>query len=149
MTAGGGPVPDVELEFHTALAAPPERVFAAVTHAEHLARWFADQAESDARDGGRLLLRWTRAGSSEQPFIGQWVRFDAPRAAAFTGGHAGYPGGQAGRIEFSLEPDGTGTRLVTLHSMPPLVEYAPLARDYTGAWPRALDRLVAYLTPGR
>ena len=147
MTADAVNVPDVELEFRTALAAPPERVFAALTRAEHIARWFCDEAESDPRVGGRLVLTWKRPESSAQPFAGNWLVLEAPRACAMSGGQPGHPDGYAGRIDWSLESDNGGTRLVTRHRLPPRMEYAPLAALYALAWPRALDRLVHYLTP--
>jgi uncharacterized protein YndB with AHSA1/START domain len=147
MSADAAKVPDVELEFHTTLSAPPERVFAALTRAEHMAHWFSDEAESDPREGGRIVLTWRRPGSSAEPYAGTWVAFEVPRACAMAGGQPGHPDGYAGRIDWTIEPDNGGTRLVTRHRMPPRMEYAPLAALYALAWPRALDRLVAYLTP--
>lgn len=140
---------DVELEFRRSLPAPPERVFAALTRPEHIARWFCDVAESDPREGGRLVLTWKRPGSSDQPFTGTWVAFDPARTCAFEGGQSGHPDGYAGHVDWMLESAEGGTRLVTVHRMPPRMEYAPLAALYALAWPRALDRLVEYLTPQR
>jgi hypothetical protein len=74
------------------------------------------------------------------------VAFDAPRRCAFVGGQPAHPEGYAGRVEWMIEPADGGTLLVTRHRMPPRLEYAPLVRTYSGAWPRALDRLVKYLT---
>lgn len=147
MTADAAKIPDVELVFHTTLAAPPERVYAALTRDEHLAHWFCDAAESDPRAGGRLVLTWKRPGSSAEPFAGTWLTLDPPRACAMSGGQPEHPGSYAGRIDWTLEPSNGGTRLVTRHTMPPHLDYAPLAAMYTLAWPRALDRLIAYLTP--
>lgn len=149
MSPDSPPVPDVELEFHTALAAPPARVFAALTQAEHLAHWLCDEAQSEPRDGGPVTLRWRRAESSEQPFKGKWLVVDGPRSCAFTGGEPSHPDGYAGRIDWALEASDGGTRLVTRHRMPPRIEYAPVVKRYAGAWPRALDRLMQYLTPKR
>jgi uncharacterized protein YndB with AHSA1/START domain len=149
VTAGERKIPDLELEFRRTLAAPDERVFAALTRGEHLARWFCDEAQSDPRAGGKVVMRWRRPGSSEQPFAGEWVAFDAPRSCAFAGGQPGHPDGYAGRIDWTLESANGGTRLVTRHRMPPIMEYASLAKLYALAWPRALDRLVQYLTPER
>ena len=145
MTGDAPPVPDVELEFHTLLAAPAGRVFAALTAAEHLVHWFCDEAESDPRHGGRVSMRWRGPESSEHPFTGEWVAFDAPRACGFAGGQPGHPDGYAGRVDWALEPADGGTRLVTRHRLPPRIEYAPLVRTYAGAWPRALERLANYL----
>jgi uncharacterized protein YndB with AHSA1/START domain len=141
------PLADLELEFHTQLAAPPDRVFAALTRAEHLARWFCDAAESDPREGGTLVCKWNRPGSSAEPYRGTWTTFDAPRTCAFAGGQPGHPDGYAGSCTWTLVPDTHGTRLVTVHRIPSKIEYAELAKTYTWAWPRSLDRLVAYLTP--
>ncbi len=44
---------------HTFLyAAPPERVFSALTSAAQLKKWFAERAEVSAREGGRYHLTW-------------------------------------------------------------------------------------------
>jgi uncharacterized protein YndB with AHSA1/START domain len=135
------------LEFRTELPAPPDRVFAALTEADHLTHWFCDQAESDAANGGRLLLRWTREGSNEQPFVARWLVFEPGRACAYEGGHSGYPDGYAGRVGFELAPLGDGTVLVTRHRLPARPDYEPIASRYRDVWPRVLSRLTEYLTP--
>lgn len=147
------------LEFRTELAAPIARVFAALTDAPHLARWLCDEAESDAAPGGRLVLRWRREGSSAEPFAARWVVFDPPRACAFEGGHAGYPDGYGGRIGFEIAPRGgaagaqggaaaeAGSVLFTRHRIPARPDYMPVIATYRDAWPRALARLAATLTP--
>ena len=142
-----GSIATTLLEFRTEISAPPERVYTALTEAQHLARWFCDQAESDPTEGGKLTLRWTRKGASPEPFAGHWVVLQPPTSCAFEGGHSGYPDGYAGRVGFELARRDTGSVLITRHRLPARPEYAPFAETYAGAWPRALARLVAYLTP--
>lgn len=142
-------IPDVELRFRTRLAAPPERVFAALTQSGHLARWFCDEAECDPRLGGNLSLAWRRPGASAEPFVAAWRTFDPASSCAFVGGQPEHPNGHGGRIEWTLEADAGGTLLTTRHIMPPHLDYAPVAQRYASAWPRALDRLVEYLVAGR
>jgi len=138
----------VLLEFRTELAAPPARVFAALTEGERLGRWFCDQAESVPAPGGRLSMRWNRPGSSPQAFEARWVVFQPTTSCAYEGGHPGYPDSYAGRAGFELAPLGTGTVLITRHRLPARPDYEPIAAVYRGAWPRALERLVAYLDSG-
>jgi len=133
------------LEFRTEIVAPPGRVFAALTEAEHLARWFCDEAESHPAPGGRLLLRWTRPGSSPVPFEGRWVVFEGPSSCAYDGGHAGYPDAYAGRVGFEIAPGGPGSVLTTRHRLPNRLDYVPIAEAYRAAWPRGLVRLAEYL----
>jgi len=135
------------LEFVTDLAAPPSRVFAALTEARHLERWFCDRAESDPREGGDLTLEWTGPRASAEPFRGHWIECAAPTRCSYQGGHSGYPDGNAGTVTFDLAADSGGTRLTTRHEFPDPPEYEPIAARYRDAWPRALDRLATYLAP--
>jgi uncharacterized protein YndB with AHSA1/START domain len=136
------------LEFRSEFAAAPERVFSALTDASQLVRWFCDDAESDAARGGRLTMRWTKPGASQQAFEGRWAVFRPSRSCAYEGGHSGYPDGYAGRVGFELSAGSAGTVLITRHRLPLLPEYEPIAETYRGAWPRALARLAAYLAAG-
>jgi uncharacterized protein YndB with AHSA1/START domain len=135
------------LEFRTEFAAPPARVFAALTEADLLAHWLCDAAESEPLVGGRVTLRWSGPEASPQPFEGHWVVFQRPFSCAFDGGHAGYPDGHAGRVGFELAAGGAGTVLITRHRMPQRPDYEPIAERYRAAWPRALARLSALLAP--
>lgn len=135
------------LVFPRVLAAPPDRVFAALTEARHLERWFSDHATSEPGLHGRLVLRWTRATSSPHAFEARWLEWDPPRRAAFRGGHAGYPNGDAGMVTFTLEVAGAHTRLEVRHEVPAGDGYAALASEWSAAWPRALARLAGYLAP--
>lgn len=138
---------DYTLEFEAVLDPPPERVFEAITDARHLQKWFCDVAESGARLGGRLMLKWTGAGASEQPFTGQWTGFDPPSRCVYEGGHDGYPDRRIGRITWSLAPAEDGTRVKVTHAMPRDPRYDEWVTVYRDEWPRAIERLKAYLTP--
>ena len=137
------------LAFTRVLPAPRERVFAALTEGRHLARWFCDDAESEPLAGGRLVMRWTRPGGSPEPFVARWLEWSPPSRASFEGGHAAYPGGSAGLVRFRLDraPDG-GTLLGVVHETPEGTGHDRFVEAWQGAWPRALDRLAAYLAPG-
>jgi uncharacterized protein YndB with AHSA1/START domain len=139
--------PNIVLEFSADLAAPPERVFAALTEGRHLARWFCDACESDPEENGRLTMRWHRAYSSPWPYEATWTVVDPPRKAACHGGHQGYPNRDGGTITFTLEPAGPGTSLRVTHEMGHPALYSTFAKGYTDAWPRALRRLGEYLAP--
>ena len=131
------------------IAASGERVFAAITEAKHLVRWFCDECESDARAGGALVMRWSRPGASPQPFVARWIAFDPPGRASFEGGHSGYPGGSAGTVRFTLEASADGgTRLVVTHETSLGPEHEALLNSWITAWPRAIGRLALYLGPG-
>jgi len=130
------------LQFVLPLAAPPERVFAALTGARALEQWFCDAADSEPRVGGTLTMRWHRPRSSPEPFVATWLEFEPPRRAAFRGGHAGYPDGDAGLVRFTLEPTGDGgTSLRVDHEAPAGPVLERFVEGWRSAWPRALERL--------
>lgn len=135
------------LEFVSMLSAAPDRVFAALTDSRHLQRWFCDTCESEPRVNGRLVMRWDRPNSSREPFEARWVEFLPPARAGFQGGHAGYPGGNAGTVWYELVGHNGGTRLTVTHTLPALTGYEPMLEAWRSAWPRALDRLASYLKP--
>ncbi len=137
------------LRFVAAFATPAERVFAVLTEARHLERWFCDACECEPRPGGRLVLRWSRAGSSAEPFEARWLEFAPPLSAAFQGGHAGYPNGNAGTVWFALDREGAGTNLELRHDFPSDGEYVSQRQAWSEAWPRALARLSGYLSTSR
>ena len=135
------------LEFRTEFRAPLDRVFAALTEASHLERWFCDTAQSDPANGGRLVLRWSRADASEPAYEGRWVVFEPPMACAYEGGHSGYPDNYAGRVGFELGVDGDRTVLITRHRLPARPDYVTVTDRHRQGWPRALARLADYLSP--
>ena len=129
------------LAFDALIAAPPERVFEAITQARGLRSWLCDACEIEPRANGRLLLRWAREGSSREPFEARWVEFTPPSRAAFQGGHVGYPDGNAGTVWFEVAREPAGARLGVRHELPARRGYEKLARQWGEAWPRALARL--------
>ncbi|WP_022927818.1 SRPBCC family protein [Patulibacter americanus] len=98
------------------IEAPPERVWALVTQAEHLGRWFGDAGASvDLRPGGALAFRWTEHGETD----GRVEAVEPPHRFTFrwrAPGEFGYGEGPLGPenstlVEFALTPHGAGTRL--------------------------------------
>ncbi len=105
--------PDL-IERETTIAAPVDRVWSLITDPEHVGRWFGDAgAEIDLRPGGEMVMHWREHGSSRarieavEPhsrFSYRWAPFKDP------GGDEPVEGNST-LVEFTLAPDGDGTRL--------------------------------------
>jgi uncharacterized protein YndB with AHSA1/START domain len=146
-------VPD-QIERATVIDAPVERVWALITDAEHVGRWFSDAgAEIDLRPGGEMVLRWTEHGTSHgrvvavEPhsrFSFRWAPFKEP------GGEEPVDGNST-LVELTLQPEGAGTRLRVIES-----GFAALATSEdqraanhagnTRGWQSELDELRDYAT---
>ena len=144
-------VPD-RIERETFIKAPIERVWALITEAQHLGRWFGDAgAEIDLRPGGAMVVRWAEHGASRgrvvavEPhtrFSYRWAPFKDP------GGEEPVDGNST-LVEFTLVPEGDGTRLRVVES-----GFASLATSEdqrvknhagnTGGWQVELDDLHDY-----
>jgi uncharacterized protein YndB with AHSA1/START domain len=85
------------------IAAPPQRVFEAITVADQLASWWPSAAETDPRPGGKVVLWWnsdkanaTPANRSESTFSS----FNPPHEVTYWG------------TTFTLEPVGDKTKVI-------------------------------------
>ena len=111
-------VPD-QIERETVIDAPVDRVWALITEAEHVGRWFGDAgAEIDLRPGGAMVMRWNEHGTTRgrvvavEPrtrFSYRWAPFEDPRGEEPVEGNSTL-------VEFTLEPEGDGTRLRVVES---------------------------------
>jgi uncharacterized protein YndB with AHSA1/START domain len=55
----------MKVERDVFLPTPPDEVWAALTEAEQLERWFANEVELDLEPGGRAVFRWANGESRE------------------------------------------------------------------------------------
>jgi uncharacterized protein YndB with AHSA1/START domain len=128
------------------LAHPPARVWAALTTAEGLAAWFGHQAAIDLRPGGSAYMTWDSGDRADMRI----ERVEEPAVFGFTWHIDGLPDDDPRRtyVEFTLEPDGSGTKLTVVES-----GFAQLPEDAhhkafdgnTRGWASELGELVEYL----
>jgi uncharacterized protein YndB with AHSA1/START domain len=128
------------------LAAPPEKVWAALTTAEGLAAWFGDEAAIDPRPGGSAWMKWNEGHTAQM----RVERVEEPRVFGFTWHIFGLPDDDPRRtyVEFTLEPADGGTRLTVVES-----GFAQLSAEAfheafdgnTRGWASELAELGAYL----
>ena len=100
------------------IAAPVERVWAVLTEPEHVGQWFGQgrPTEVDLRPGGIMVLDHGEYGT----FPTRIEKVDPPYFFSYRWASA-YPGEQATEenstlVEFTLAPDGEGTRLRLVES---------------------------------
>lgn len=111
-----------DLLIERVFAAPRELVWAAMTTAEHLARWIGphgtttEVAELDLRPGGRW--KWI---NGDVAFLGEYLEVDPPKRLVRT--TAG------GRVQRRRSARGSVTATATVARVPP----APATRNVTGA----------------
>lgn len=96
------------------LPAPREEVWEALTDAERLEDWFANDVDLDLRPGGGASFRWSN-GEERSATV---TEVDPERRLAFEWD-------DDGEVEFTLEDDGDGTLLTVVETEP--------------AWSTALD----------
>jgi uncharacterized protein YndB with AHSA1/START domain len=129
------------------LAAPPDKVWAALTTAEGLSAWFGDEVTIDLRPGGAARMRWNAEGFTARMRV---ERVEEPTVFGYTWGIWGLSEDDPRRtyVEFTLEPAGAGTRLTVVET-----GFAQLADDEHGGafngntegWAKELGELAAYL----
>jgi uncharacterized protein YndB with AHSA1/START domain len=133
------------------IAAPPERVFQALTDAQQLKRWFGSPEcpakvwEMDAGPGGHYRYV-TEKGAvvvnnvSQFECHGEIVEYDPPRVLAYTW-IANWHDDVTRRtiVRWELTPKSTGTLVKVTHSG--LIQLPIARRDYAGGWPGVLEML--------
>jgi uncharacterized protein YndB with AHSA1/START domain len=133
------------------IAAPPERVFRAISTDEIVQWWGSDDEyrttayTADLRVGGR----WRSEGMGKQgPFAveGEFVEIDPPRRLVQTW-RAPWDGGNTTTITYRLDPldGGTGTRLVLRHEG--FADRAASCDGHAQGWTRVLGWLERHITP--
>ena len=97
------------IEREITIAAPVERVWDIVTRPEHMGTWFGDAGAS--RAGDTITMAWKEHGEAEL----RVVREEAPHVFAYRW-DANDPGIGDTLVEFTLTPEGAGTRLKVVES---------------------------------
>lgn len=131
------------------IAAPPERVFRALT-SDEIIDWWARPGVFDTREWSgdvRVGGRWRATGVARgQPYTleGEFVEIDPPRKLVHTWHLAGAPA-PATTVTYVLEAISGGTHLTVRHSGFPLAE--PMTNTSMG-WESSLQRLSERLSRG-
>jgi uncharacterized protein YndB with AHSA1/START domain len=137
------------IEREILIDAAPQAVWRVVTEPDRIPLWFADAVEIDLRAGGDGTFTFRR--DTAEP-VTQRIRVatvEPPRRFAFRWGH---PEGEEPTtansmlVEFTLVPEGGGTRLRLvesgLHDVDwPQERKAEYLRDHTEGWDHHLGRL--------
>jgi uncharacterized protein YndB with AHSA1/START domain len=138
-----------QIERETVIAAPVERVWALLTEAEHIGRWFGDAgAEIDLRPGGAMVLTWHGHGT----YRCRVEAVDPPHRFAFRWlrREDNAPGDRTSTlVEFVLVAEGSGTRLRVVESgfqrlAWPEEDKARYAGENTDGWVLELNQLRDY-----
>ena len=136
-----------EIRRELTVEAPIEQVWQALTRAEHLSEWFGDSASIDLRPGGRATFGWSEYGETTEAVIEvvdrptklsfRWEALkDTPVEVSST------------LVEFTLQPDGEGTRLTLVESgfaSLPKDSYESRLAENTSGWDAELNDLGTYL----
>jgi uncharacterized protein YndB with AHSA1/START domain len=120
-----------QLRFTRKLSHPPEKVWRAITEAEHLDAWFPTTIEGEREVGAPLRFSF-RSGRLPS-FEGEMLAYDPPSALEFQWGED--------VLRMEVRPEGEGTVLTLLDT---LAERGKAARDGAG-WHVCLDQLAAHL----
>lgn len=139
------PTPIVRIE--QLIGAPPDRVFAAWTDPDLLARWMSPvgHAEVDVEPwvGGRLRVTMVD-GDVRIEHRGEYREMVPNRRLVFTW-QSPYTGPEPSLVTVELETAEAGTRLSLIHERLP----AEAVESHRGGWGPMLDRLAELVVQGR
>ncbi|MFJ6566347.1 SRPBCC domain-containing protein [Streptomyces sp. NPDC091292] len=138
----------IEREIH--VEASPNVVFEVVSRPEHIAEWWADEAQVEAVPGAVGELVWGERANVQPIHV---VKAEPPHLFSF---RWGYPDGkvddsaQSLLITFELTPSGTGTRIrLTETGFREMGWEAAKLEEYYGehivGWDTFIPRLGAYI----
>jgi uncharacterized protein YndB with AHSA1/START domain len=136
------------------VAAPPEKVWRALTDPKELEVWWGSgdayqtfDWKSDLRPGGGRSCRARAPGREELSTVeGEYVTVEPPRLLEFTWRASWDPHGET-RVRMELDPVPAGTRVTVIHSG--FGEDAKRTGGYADGWTRVLGWLSARMASGR
>ncbi len=129
------------------LPADIARVFAALSSAEAMSRWFVVEpgwtarASNDFRVGGRYRVEMRRGDGTVFVAWGEYLEIDPPRRLAFTWNSA-VPAVQQSRVTIDLANVGSSTELSLIHELLPDTDEG---RAHAMGWEGSLASLERYL----
>lgn len=141
--------PETTLRLERTIRVPRDKVFAAWTTAETLARWFGPTEAYtivvhalDARPGGEYRFEMVHAGGNRHQVHGVYREVVSPSRISFTWTWDDKPelGETLVTVEFAAE--GVHTRLLLTHELFPSTE---VRDNHNMGWTGGLDHLVALL----
>jgi uncharacterized protein YndB with AHSA1/START domain len=137
------------------IAAPPDRVFQALTDGDQLMHWFtspecpAKYWKMDARLGGQYGYATVKGkvevnGVNEFECHGEIVEFDPPRVIAYTW-LANWHDDATRRtvVRWELASTSGGTHVKVTHSG--LAQEPTARKDYSGGWPDVVEMLKKFV----
>lgn len=133
------------------IAAPPGRVFQALTDPAQVPRWWGQKGvysctefQCDLRTGGKWRASGIDGDGRDFEVRGEYLEIDAPRLLAYSW-VASWTGDAKTTVRWELEPLGNATLVRIRHSG--LAAHPELAKSYSG-WPRMLGWLQVLLERG-
>ena len=140
---------DEDIVGEVEVAAPPERVYAALTDPAQLAAWWGAEGvyrtfdwESDLRVGGKRNCKaQNRKTGLTSTVRGEYLEVDPPRVLAFTW-EPSWEKVHPTVVRVELTRTATGTRLLLTHSG--WREAVQARSSHEQGWPRVLGFLEAY-----
>ena len=126
--------------------AAPEKIYAAWTDPEKLARWWGPgpgdvlDASLDVRVGGRFRILFRFEGE-EHGVSGEYREVEPNRRLAFTWAWRSTPERES-YVSVTIKPDGAGSILTLLHEQ--FVDEAS-RNNHNRGWTASLDKLAAVL----
>lgn len=130
------------------IAAPPERIWAAITEAGQLAKWFGDSATVDFRVGGRIRFGWSQFDDSVAHAVIE--RIDEPSTFAYRWWMDGEDEAKATLVTFDLTASDDTTTVTVVESGLAALSPDEAARTIEGnteGWISELGDLAALLQP--
>lgn len=137
------------------IAAPPERVFKAISDEQEQRIWWDKKDgnlrswEMDARRGGKWRFSTNKTsmninGISQFECSGEILEFDPPRVLAYTW-IANWHGDKSRKtvVRWELSPKDGGTLVKVTHSG--LAQEDVARKDYQGGWPGVVEQLKNYI----
>lgn len=129
------------------IAAPPERVFQALTSSE-ICNWWVRPGVMDTREWSgevRVGGRWRASGiGNGRPYVleGEYLEIDPPRKLVHTWEPVGAPG-QPSTVTYLLEPTSKGTKITLRHAG---IAVPDICTNTSIAWETSFARLAEIFT---
>jgi uncharacterized protein YndB with AHSA1/START domain len=135
------------IEREITVTSPIDRVWEALTMAEHLAQWFGDSAEVDLRPGGEMTVGWSDYEYVSKAVV-ETVDYPTTFAYRWEAGEAGDGTMWSTKVTFTLEEaDGMTTVRVVESGLSALPDelYGPLLKENSSGWTSEMADLQRHL----